>query len=384
MIDKHADTEALTNRTLLEQMGLNEFEIEHRKRLFGFDDSDAEALLRCKEFITGRLESLVKEFHSFQTQIPEVVQLIGDADTLKRLSISQSCYILQLFNGEYALEYVNDRLRIGMVHKRIGVEPKLYFSTMLELKKMLFKALHNYLGPIDEYDRVTSALEKLLMFDNTLVFDTYIHALVAEVQIARYRAEEYSRELELKVHERTRQLEEQSRTDPLTGLLNVRFLQSTMKQVLKAAQRRQEPICFIYMDIDDFKPINDNQGHQAGDEVLKGVAQIILESCREEDKSFRYGGDEFCLLLPNCDADHAKSAVCQRINKAIKARWQNLHISMGLVESRAPEYLSAENMINKADAAMYANKKRHKASQKAKKADEANVLTLKKEHKKAR
>ncbi|MCL1039535.1 GGDEF domain-containing protein [Shewanella submarina] len=360
-----------TTQTLLEQMGLNEYEIEQRKQLFGFEPSDAVILRGCIDLIEAELEGLLTKFHDFQTGVPEIVQLIGDSDTMARLSSAQSRYILQLFSGDYGISYVNDILRIGMVHKRIGVEPKLYFSAMLELKNILFEVMRETLKSEEEYDRVTRALEKLLMFDNTLVFDTYIHSLVSEVQIARIRAEEYARELELKVMERTKQLEEQSRTDPLTGLLNVRHLQSIMNQVLKAAQRRNEAVCFIYMDIDNFKPINDELGHLAGDKVLKDVASLIQSCCREEDRCFRYGGDEFCILLPNCDAKQAEKVVCERIRVALEKEWESLEISMGLADTRPPAYSSTDELIRKADAAMYANKKRHKAA-KAKKDDDSS------------
>ena len=355
-------------------MGLNEYEIEQRKQLFGFEARDAFILRGCHDLIAFELDGLLKKFHDFQTGVPEIVQLIGDSDTMSRLSSAQSHYILQLFSGDYGVSYVNDILRIGMVHKRIGVEPKLYFSAMLELKNILFHVLHQQLDSEEEYIKITRALEKLLMFDNTLVFDTYIHSLVSEVQIARHRAEDYARELEYKVMERTAQLEEQSRTDPLTGLLNVRHLQSIMNQVLKAAQRREEPVCFIYMDIDNFKPINDEMGHQAGDEVLKSIARIILSCCWEEDRSFRYGGDEFCILLPNCDAKQAEDAVCTRIRNALREKWDTLKISIGAVDTQPPEYASADELIRRADAAMYADKKQHKALEEAE--AEAHALAL--------
>ncbi|MGI2260965.1 GGDEF domain-containing protein [Shewanella sp. GXUN23E] len=351
-----------TKQTLLEQMGLNEYEIDQRKQLFGFTLKDASRLHSCQSFIKHQLDSLIEQFHRFQTGVPEIVQLINDADTLQRLSHAQSQYITELFSGEYGLDYVHNRLRIGIVHKRIGVEPKLYLSAILQLKNILFSVLATRNLEESELQGLTSALEKLLMFDNTLIFDTYIHALVSEVQIARQKSVDYARELEHKVQERTEQLEELSRTDPLTGLLNVRHLQSIMNQVLKAAQRRDEPVSFVYLDIDDFKPINDEQGHQAGDEILKGVADIIRRICREEDRCFRYGGDEFCILLPNCDATHARQAVCERIRQVLTDSWPTLKVSMGLVETCPPNYLSSADLIRLTDEAMYAEKKQHKAA----------------------
>lgn len=84
------------------------------------------------------------------------------------------------------------------------------------------------------------ALDKLMMFDVALVFETYIRSLVAEIETSRNKSEQYARTLEEKVATRTRQLEELSRTDPLTGLLNRRYLDETLTRVLRSAQRRRE------------------------------------------------------------------------------------------------------------------------------------------------
>ena len=115
-----------TEQTLLEQMRITDFEVEHRKILFSFSNADAQLLLSCKPTIEQNIDSVVTEFYRMQTSVAEIALLIGDADTLARLRSAQRKYILDLFGGLYDLEYVNNRLRIGLVHKRIGVEPKLY------------------------------------------------------------------------------------------------------------------------------------------------------------------------------------------------------------------------------------------------------------------
>jgi hypothetical protein len=84
--------------------------------------------------IEPHIDALVDKFYTLQTGITEIALLIGDADTLTRLRAAQRRYILDLFSGLYDLEYVNNRLRIGLVHKRIGVEPKLYLAAINTLK----------------------------------------------------------------------------------------------------------------------------------------------------------------------------------------------------------------------------------------------------------
>lgn len=106
-----------TDQTLLEQMRITELEIENRKALFMIDHDDVEVLTRVKPLIEREVESLVREFYELQTSVPEIALLIGDADTLGRLRSAQRKYVIDLFSGFYDIEYVNNRLRIGMVHK---------------------------------------------------------------------------------------------------------------------------------------------------------------------------------------------------------------------------------------------------------------------------
>lgn len=349
-----------TDQTLLEQMRITELEIENRKKLFMIDDEDVEVLTKVKPLIEREVESLVREFYELQTSVPEIALLIGDADTLGRLRSAQRKYVIDLFSGFYDIEYVNNRLRIGMVHKRIGVEPKLYLAAILQLQTLLGHMLRRIIPDGKECRRVIRAAEKLFMFDISLVFDTYIRSLISEIETSREKSERYAVELEYKVQERTQQLEIMSRTDPLTGLLNVRFLTEMLTQSLRAAQRRLEPLTLVYLDINDFKAVNDTEGHQRGDEILCAVANGIKSLSRLEDQVFRYGGDEFCIILPKCNEQQAQQLYSERLHEEIRASEPNLTVSIGYVQTGPDEYLTAEELIRLADLRMYKDKDRLK------------------------
>ncbi|WP_010323129.1 GGDEF domain-containing protein [Marinobacterium stanieri] len=349
-----------TDQTLLEQMRITELEIENRKALFMIDHEDVEVLTRVKPLIEREVESLVREFYELQTSVPEIALLIGDADTLGRLRSAQRKYVIDLFSGFYDIEYVNNRLRIGMVHKRIGVEPKLYLAAIQQLQTLLGHLLNRIIPDPKECRRVIRAAEKLFMFDISLVFDTYIRSLISEIETSREKSERYAVELEYKVQERTEQLEIMSRTDPLTGLLNVRFLTEMLTQSLRAAQRRLEPLTLVYMDINDFKEVNDTQGHQRGDEILCTVADSIKNLSRLEDQAFRYGGDEFCIILPKCNEQQAIQLFDERLHAHIREQEPDLTISLGFVETGPDEYLTADELIHLADQRMYQDKERLK------------------------
>lgn len=345
-----------TEQTLLEQMRISDFDIEYRKELLTLDDSDVAALLECRPEVERRIDALVDAFYRTQTSIAEIALLIGDADTLLRLRRAQRRYILDLFGGVYDIDYVNNRLRIGMVHKRIGVEPRLYLAAVHFLRELLMGVIEASGAPPEAIRRRMKALEKLLFFDVTLVFETYIRSLVSEIEIAKNKSDQYARALEDKVSLRTRQLEALMRTDPLTGVLSRRFLDETVQRAISAAQRRDEPLTVVYIDVDDFKAINDQHGHMHGDEVLRGVGALLASACRSEDACFRYGGDEFCVVLPNCTAEEAESGFCQRLLEQDDPRLHGVRLSIGIAQSGPGSYDEPQTLIERADADMYRNK----------------------------
>jgi diguanylate cyclase (GGDEF)-like protein len=151
-------------------------------------------------------------------------------------------------------------------------------------------------------------------------------------------------------------LKEQVTRDPLTGLLNVRNLNDILTSVLSAAQRHSEPVTIAYIDINDFKQINDCQGHQKGNEILISVAQMIQKITRVEDYSFRYGGDEFCIVFSNCTETQVKNTYGQRLSEEVHHHLNKLTMSIGYAQTGPTNYLSAENLIDKADKNMYSVK----------------------------
>lgn len=355
-----------TEQTLFEQMRITELEIESRKALFSFTAADVKALQSFKPIIEENIDKIVDDFYGLQTSVSEIALQIGDSDTLARLRTAQRRYVLDLFNGVYDLEYVNNRLRIGLVHKRIGVEPKLYLSAVHTLKELIYAVINSSVEDVHQGERIRAAIDKLVLFDVTLVFDTYIRSLVSEIENAKDKAEKYAQSMESKVKERTQQLEELSQTDPLTGLLNVRHLQETATRILRAAQRRAEPVCVIYLDVDDFKLFNDTQGHRSGDEVLCAVAKAIKAikaTTRAEDYCFRYGGDEFCIIMPNCREEQARDNFITRFNQQIKLSLNNISLSFGIIDTGPYEYEEANSLIHKADQRMYSYKRASKQQQ---------------------
>ena len=118
-------------------------------------------------------------------------------------------------------------------------------------------------------------------------------------------------------HEKATQFQLMSITDPLTGLLNRRYLEERLTEELKRSQRYGYSMSFMMIDIDDFKLYNDRNGHQAGDLALEMTAQCLKSALRSADVASRYGGEEFCILLPQATLQEA-SAIAERIRRRVE------------------------------------------------------------------
>jgi diguanylate cyclase (GGDEF)-like protein len=116
--------------------------------------------------------------------------------------------------------------------------------------------------------------------------------------------------------ERANEFRLMSVTDPLTGLLNRRYLEERLNEELNRSRRYNYPMSFLMIDIDDFKNYNDVNGHQAGDQALQITAHGLKAELRLEDVACRYGGEEFCILLPQTPIAEA-AAIAERIRRKI-------------------------------------------------------------------
>lgn len=119
------------------------------------------------------------------------------------------------------------------------------------------------------------------------------------------------------INKYTNDLEYYAAHDPLTGLLNQRIFIDMMEYEIKRAKRHEYPFGLMMIDCDNFKPINDRYGHAFGDQFLQAFAKLLSDTKREEDILSRYGGDEFTIILPECDINGAV-AISNRISKTVE------------------------------------------------------------------
>ena len=154
-------------------------------------------------------------------------------------------------------------------------------------------------------------------------------------------------------------------TDSLTELYNQRYFHVSLARELDRTARYKRPLSLICFDLDHFKQCNDTLGHLEGDNVLRLAGTVLSGSIRRTDMAFRYGGDEFFVLLPETVLDQAR-ATAEKIRKGFNDRWpydtitegtriRQVTMSMGVTEATAGE--TVDSLVKRADLAMYEAKR---------------------------
>jgi diguanylate cyclase (GGDEF)-like protein len=157
--------------------------------------------------------------------------------------------------------------------------------------------------------------------------------------------------------DRFSQAQHESMHDPLTGLWNRRAYDRELELEFKRSKRYGHPLSLALFDLDGFKILNDTQGHPAGDRALREVAKVLGKCLRTVDKSFRIGGDEFAILLPDTSAEGTLNVV-ERIQQGVAKVGGGISVTAGKVEAHS--FPDAEQAHAAADKSLYQAKARRK------------------------
>ena len=189
-----------------------------------------------------------------------------------------------------------------------------------------------------------------------------LSALVTRINELEARVAQLQRE-NIDLIMKNRVLAEVSARDALTGLYNRWYVMEKIESEMNRSLRHGSPVALLMLDIDHFKRINDSFGHAAGDQVLKSFGQVLRESCRVYDVPGRYGGEEFCIILPETRIG-STTAVAERIRQRLAASRFDvgtdrvaITASIGIAGMDADGgIVSSAALIERADRALYSAK----------------------------
>lgn len=261
---------------------------------------------------------------------------------------------------EYANQFVDDLLGISVV---ADSDIRL-FSIITKATSILFES---YIRPIllkdGECKEIQITLldktaEKLPAVANIKLVDSKVYW---SIYIAKERDKLYQELLKARedLENQNEELLALTRTDPLTSLLNRRAVIDDFKKITRQLNRSFNNISFLLIDIDWFKAINDNYGHDFGDKILVELSKAISAVARDSDILSRWGGEEFLLILYNSDISNTL-IFCQRLHQRIKKiqlpENKTVTVSIGVTELKKQE-VSQENILDvilkRADKALY-------------------------------
>jgi len=187
------------------------------------------------------------------------------------------------------------------------------------------------------------------------------NTMLEQIRLRDDRLEQYR----IEILRQNEQLQHLATRDSLTGCLNRRAFFNAVGSAFADVKARRRPMAFVMVDIDHFKAVNDSFGHPVGDEVIQAVARTLAQQIRPQDLLCRYGGEEFCVFLPDIDGDQAYT-VAERLRASIESNvgrsirsMQGISVSasLGVALMKADTSSSTMMLIEQADEALYVAKR---------------------------
>jgi rsbT co-antagonist protein RsbR len=249
----------MSHRKYMSILRLDDAEIASRREFFKLTDADLARLASLRPFAEKVTDGIVEEFYALLLAHPETLRFFGDEATIRRVKSTQREYFLGLFEGRCDLAYVEDRLRVGAAHERIGLAPKWYLGAYRKYLEAIREALTRELSDDRE---AFSSIQKIVFFDMSLAIDTYIAANLEALGRHQAAIRELSTPV-IKVYDRVLLL-------PLVGAIDSHRAVQVMESVLLHVVEAQEKV--IIIDIAGV-PVVDTR---VADHLLKTTAAVRL------------------------------------------------------------------------------------------------------------
>jgi diguanylate cyclase len=310
----------------------------------------------CEGLLEGRgLESTFNKAHCVGT-LGELYRETGKVELAQQLFNEMLAHGTELRNPHQQSEAL---LNLGRTHVMLG--------RSAEAKDCFERALHLASGAnvrrlvTEGFRSLAEWFEAQGDFEQALAYQKRFQMLHDELLREELEASGTARDLWTKfqhdMSDRVDQLMRAANEDALTGLANRRYWDERITEIVAGTRSAGERTCIGIIDIDHFKTVNDLRSHQLGDEVLRIVAEMIREHCRERDICARYGGDEFTICLVDANLDDALG-VLERLRALIAHHaWNSLHpalavtVSVGVAEIFEGD--SVDSVMERVDLALY-------------------------------
>ena len=312
--------------------GIDDAEIQRRLARFALGPEMNDEIAVARAAMRPHLDAIVDAFYVYLGGVPELAFLLDDGERTAHLRVTQRAYLETLGLDRDTLAYFEARLRIGRAHERVGLAPSHYLGAYARLLLVIGEQLATRLPPA-EVSNLCLVVQRLFWLD-------------ADLAMAAYHGRKHD------------EVVDSVRHDPLTGVSTRGFLMSRLVEECARAERFVRPFAVVFVDLDGFKAINDETGHDAGDRILVSVGECIRRGVRPSDIVGRYGGDEFVIGVVEGNAEIAR-AIAHRVSAEIASQLasepRRPTASFGVAVRRGGE--AADALVHRADLAMYAAKR---------------------------
>ena len=294
---------------LCHRFGFSEAAREQRLKLLDLSVSDNQwSELLLQQVIEPNAEYIVAAFYDHMVQSEEFTSIVNRDTTLERLRKTQTLYLRSLGQEFQSADYFEERLRVGIAHARVSVPLSLYECACAILKQKIIDAIPAQIHKDPaQLLGLASFISRITALDMSLAIETYHLSKVQTLEKALQSLAQLDAELRHKVA-----------TDALTGVASHGQSLSALRKAIQIAHRNHTPLCIAMADLDYFKRVNDEHGHQVGDDVLCDVAGRMQAAVRHFDTVGRYGGEEFLIIMDNADLATSKE-IAERVRQRVAA-----------------------------------------------------------------
>lgn len=337
---------ALPLSSLCDRFGLDIDQRRQRLAFLALDDSDhAYATELIERVIKPNIDSIIDQFYAKLITDPCAFSFIENDEVIGRLKKTQKKHLLSLGIAFDTEVYFDNRLRVGLVHDQVGLPLTTYQCAYNALQLIIIAYIRRML-PVENFDAAVRFLLKIISLDMSLAIEAYHGVQVQGLE----RSLKHSKD-------RQRSLQRRVSIDELTEVLSRRQIMEDLKRCMQQAKDHHQNLSIIMLDIDYFKRVNDQYGHQAGDLVLMQMAKRFKTSVRNVDMVGRYGGEEFLVVLPDADIETSQQ-IAERIRAHVVSSpinnvefTINVSVSGGITMFKDDDNI--ESLIDRADKALY-------------------------------
>lgn len=310
-------------------------EITRLRNTFGITETIISDLKSIGPILASNIDPLLDDFYAGILADAQMAQLFQKPDVshLRAKAMQRIHWLDWVFAAKFDTEYLIRCKRIGLAHKNHGILPVFYLYGYQRISQAVKNLIDTSTDDTSMANRLTIAVDKAIFLDISIAVSVYCTEMSAEWRRS-------------------------SLFDDLTNILNRRGITERLADIIPAAQQDNKPMTVALLDIDKFKRINDLYGHDAGDQVLKFVAQALKGGLRDDDIVGRWGGEEFIIFLPATTKSEATST-CNRLLYSLEKSqtvYNNQAIfvtaSIGLSEIVGQD-ISFEAALSRADQALY-------------------------------